>query len=226
MRIAEELEHTPSFTGMCLGFGILHMRRDDLDRAIPVLERGLAVGRRWSIFLYVFTIVSAVGRAYALKGRLAEGLPLLTEAVQEAESKNAALGHAVRVAWLAEGYLAAGEYERAWDRGREALDLSHRNKETGQEAWTLHLLGEIVAHRDPADVESAERFYCQAMTLAEPRGMRPLVAHCHLGLGKLYRRTGKREQAQEHLATAMTMYAKMDMRFWLEKAEAELQALS
>ena len=54
--------------------------------------------------------------------------------------------------------------------------------------------------------------------------MRPLVAHCHLGLGKLYRRTGKREQAQEHLTTATTMYREMDMRFWLEKAEAELGA--
>jgi hypothetical protein len=53
----------------------------------------------------------------------------------------------------------------------------------------------------------------------------PLVAHCHLGLGKLYRRTGKREQAQEHLSTAATMYHEMDMRFWLEKAKAELQAL-
>ena len=41
--------------------------------------------------------------------------------------------------------------------------------------------------------------------------MRPLVAHCHLGLGKLYRRTGKREQAQEHLTTATTMYREMDM---------------
>ena len=49
--------------------------------------------------------------------------------------------------------------------------------------------------------------------------MRPLVAHCHLGLGKLYRRTGKREQAQEHLTTATTMYREMDMRFWLEQAE-------
>jgi len=56
--------------------------------------------------------------------------------------------------------------------------------------------------------------------------MRPLVAHCHLGLGKLYRRTGKREQAQEHLNTATTMYREMDMRFWLEQAEAESQALS
>jgi hypothetical protein len=64
----------------------------------------------------------------------------------------------------------------------------------------------------------------QALALAEPRGMRPLVAHCHLGLGKLYRRTGDRQQAREHLITATTMYREMDMRFWLEQAEAELRA--
>jgi hypothetical protein len=52
--------------------------------------------------------------------------------------------------------------------------------------------------------------------------MRPFVAHCHLGLGKLYRRTGKREQAQEHLRTATRMYREMDMTYWLEQAEAEL----
>ena len=63
--------------------------------------------------------------------------------------------------------------------------------------------------------------YRDALALAGELGMRPLAAHCHLGLGKLYRRTGKREQAQEHLATATMMYRAMDMRFWLEKAEAE-----
>jgi hypothetical protein len=55
--------------------------------------------------------------------------------------------------------------------------------------------------------------------------MRPLVAHCHLGLGKLYGRTGKREQAQEHLTTAATMYREMDMRFWLDQAVAEIARL-
>jgi hypothetical protein len=49
-------------------------------------------------------------------------------------------------------------------------------------------------------------------------GMRPLIAHCHRGLGKLYNRTDKREQAQEHLATATTMYREMGMTYWLEKA--------
>ena len=55
--------------------------------------------------------------------------------------------------------------------------------------------------------------------------MRPLVAHCHLGLGKLYRRTAKREQAQEHLTAATTMYREMGMTYWLEKAEAEVTNL-
>jgi hypothetical protein len=49
--------------------------------------------------------------------------------------------------------------------------------------------------------------------------MRPLAAHCHLGLGKLYRRTGDRAKAQEHLATSGALYREMDMGFGLAQAE-------
>ena len=62
-----------------------------------------------------------------------------------------------------------------------------------------------------------------ARTLAEALGLRPLVAHCHLGLGTLHQRTGKNAQAREHLTAATTMYREMDMRFWLEQAETELR---
>jgi hypothetical protein len=55
--------------------------------------------------------------------------------------------------------------------------------------------------------------------------MRPLIAHCHLGLGKLDRSVGKQPEAQEQLTTATTMYREMDMRFWLEQAEAEIRTL-
>ncbi len=55
--------------------------------------------------------------------------------------------------------------------------------------------------------------------------MRPLAAHCHLGLAKLHWRTSKRQEAQENLTTATTMYRDMDMRFWLEQAEAEMRQL-
>jgi hypothetical protein len=93
--------------------------------------------------------------------------------------------------------------------GRRALDLAHRQKERGNEAWVLHLLGMIAAHTHATDLESAQKYYRRALAPANELGMRPLVAHCHLGLGKLYARTGKREQAQEHLTTATTMYHEM-----------------
>jgi hypothetical protein len=60
------------------------------------------------------------------------------------------------------------------------------------------------------------------MTLATELGMRPLLAHCHLGLGNLYRGSGERPKAEEHLAAAAAMYREMGMTFWLEKAGAEL----
>jgi len=75
------------------------------------------------------------------------------------------------------------------------------------------------------DAESGVAHYRMALALAELRGMRPLVAHCHLGLGKLYRRTGKPEQAQEHLDIATTMYREMNIRVWPEQAEAEMKEL-
>jgi hypothetical protein len=75
-------------------------------------------------------------------------------------------------------------------------------------------------------VAPAEAHYGAAMALASELGMRPLFAHCHLGLGKLYRRTGQRPEAQGHFSTATTMYREMDMRFWLEQAEAEMRKLA
>jgi hypothetical protein len=76
---------------------------------------------------------------------------------------------------------------------------------------------------EPLRPDAAEREYGEALALAAELGMRPLVAHCHLGLGRLYRRIGKREPAREHLATATTMYREMGMAFWLEKAGAEVR---
>ena len=77
-----------------------------------------------------------------------------------------------------------------------------------------------------AEAEQAGDAYRQALALATELGMRPLVAHCHFGLAKLYRRTSKREKAQEHFTSATQMYREMDMRFWLEQAEVEIRELA
>ncbi|HEY5866655.1 MAG TPA: AAA family ATPase, partial [Candidatus Tectomicrobia bacterium] len=83
-------------------------------------------------------------------------------------------------------------------------------------------LGVVQAHADPPDIVQAEAYYQQALALAEELGMRPLQAHCHLGLGTLYATTGQREQARAELSTATEMYRAMTMTLWLSQAEAAL----
>jgi predicted protein tyrosine phosphatase len=78
----------------------------------------------------------------------------------------------------------------------------------------------VHTHADPPDVAQAEAHYQQALALAEELGMRPLVAHCHRGLGMLYAATGQQEQARSTLSTAIAMYRDMDMTFWLPETEA------
>jgi hypothetical protein len=105
--------------------------------------------------------------------------------------------------------------------------LAHRHRQKGRanEAWVLRLLGDIAAHADSPDLESAEGHYTQALARANELEMRPLQGHCHLGLGKLFHRTGDPAKAAEHLTIAATMYREMAMGFWLEKVEVELGPL-
>jgi len=125
------------------------------------------------------------------------------------------------LALLGEAYLFASRLDEASTVGNRSLTLARDRSQRGDEAVALRVLGDIVTHSDQSEAASGEAHYRNALELAEPRGMRPLVAHCHLGLGKLYHRTDQREQAREHVSTATTMYREMGMTYWLEKVEAE-----
>jgi hypothetical protein len=52
--------------------------------------------------------------------------------------------------------------------------------------------------------------------------MRPVVAHCHFGLGTLYVRGGLSEQARAALSAAIELYRAMEMTFWLPQVEAAI----
>jgi tetratricopeptide (TPR) repeat protein len=203
------------------GLGLVFLRRGDLTQAIPPLERSVELCRVSPAPYLLHVSAAWLGYAYALSGRLPEGVALLEEAVADPAATGIA-NHSLFLAHLGEAHLLAGRRDDAHEVARRALDLAHRQKERGNEAWVLRLLGEIAARADPPDVKSAEEHYRQALARADELRMRPLAAHCHLGLGTLYRRTGDEAKAKKHLTTAVTMYRDMDMRFWLAQADAAL----
>jgi len=167
-------------------------------------------------------VAAPLGAAYALAGRTADALPLLEQAVALAVARQYLWDQALRVVWLGEAYLCAGRLAEAGTRAQQGLEFAQAHQERGHEAYALWLLGEIAVQCDPSEVEAAEAYYRQALVLADELGMRPLVAHCHLGLGTLYARTGQPAQARAELSTTIEMYRTMDMTFWLPQAEAVL----
>jgi hypothetical protein len=90
-----------------------------------------------------------------------------------------------------------------------------------REALAVRLLGDIAATHNPPEVEKAKVHYSQSINIAAELGMRPLLAQCNVGLGKLYRRSGDLRLAKEHLHKGIAMMREMEMGLWLERAESE-----
>jgi tetratricopeptide (TPR) repeat protein len=220
VQIAREVDAHYSLVIAYRSLGLVFVRRGDIPQAIPPLERAVEVCRVTPVPA-VFDIAAAhLGYAYALSGRLPEGVALMEEALADPPATGTT-NHPLLLAYLGEAHLLAGRSDDAITVARRALDLAQRQKERGNEAWVLRLLGEIAASGEPSDRECAEEHYGRARVRADELGMRPLVAHCHLGLGKLSRHRSQRQLARQHLTTASAMYREMDMGFWLEQAEAE-----
>jgi tetratricopeptide (TPR) repeat protein len=220
LQIAEGAHHAYSITSELYSLGVIHLLEGENAAALRDLERSREAWQTlqsppWG------TLNAALGLALCRTGDLSRGLSFFEDASVHLQGD---LIYPATAA-LAEGYLLAGRVQESTFNAQRTLELARTTGTRGSEAVALHLVAEAAVCSGGFIQEEVSSHYQASLSLAGELAMRPLVAHCHLGLGKLYRRTGNREQAQEHLTTAMTMYREMDMRFWLEQAEAKLNVL-
>jgi tetratricopeptide (TPR) repeat protein len=183
----------------------------------------VALARTWSSVGW--STAGVLGQAYAQSERFDEALRLFQELVGTSRQEVGEV-RSSGFCQLGEIYISAGHPAEASERARQALDLARDRKQRGFEALALRLLAEVASYRGRFQPAEAEDYSRRALALAGELGMRPLMATCHLDLGRVYRRIGKHAEAQEHLATATTMFREMDMTHWLEKLEAELRERS
>ncbi len=226
VRIAEAADHPYSLAQACWGFGVRHLMQGNIGAATSALERSVLLCREGDFTLLLPQIAPVLGQAYGMSGRPAEALALLQQSVEMAASIELMAVHPSNLIALSTSYLSTGKWHEAMRSIQMALDLTRTHRQRGTEARALRTLGEIHWHQNPPAVEAAEASHGAALTLAADLGMRPLVAHCHLSLGRLYRRTERHEKAVEHLEGAVALLRAMGMTSWLERAEVELKTLA
>jgi len=227
MRLAGLIHHAFSRGLAYRASSTLAILRGDWAQARSLIEEWLSVVGAGDVVLQLTRAVASSAWMLAHFGRTGEAIDRLREG-EELLERHATRGLLHNLGWdyysLARAYLLLGRLDEAKDAGDRSLKSSPRHP--GFAAHALHLLGDIATHPDRFDAERGEGYYQKALALAEVRGMRPLVALCHLGLGRLNRRKDERLAARDHLGTAITMCQAMDMPFWLEQSEQQLKALS
>jgi DNA-binding SARP family transcriptional activator len=219
IRIAEATHHAFTLGLAHRGAVHLHASQGDWTEAHAASEHMIAVLRSGNIVSLLPAAVAYSARILAQLGETRAALSRLSECEQLIESPNISIGIPASVyLWLGFACLLLGRLDGA--RRLASRVVESCVSRPGFTVGALQLLGAIARHSDRVDAESAEANYRKALALAEPRGMRLAVAHCHFSLGMLYGRTGQHQQAREHLATATTKFREMGLTCYSEQAEA------
>ncbi len=226
IRIAEMIDHAASLATACSVLGNLYLRMGEPSQALPFLERGYELSRTRNLNIWMPNAESWLGLAQVRLGRLKEGLRLLQSAVDRDRSMARLAHHSIRLAALAEGYLRLGQVPSAASTSAQALDLSVKQGERGNEAHALHGLAEIAARSNPPALDEAEAAFRRGLDLAEELEMRPVAARCHLGLATLLRETDRTDEGRRHLDEALILFHAMGVRAPDAPGEAERARLS
>jgi tetratricopeptide (TPR) repeat protein len=224
IRLAEESEHAYSLAYAYCSLGFLFLVKGDLDLAITALERSQTICESSEIRVLTTQVGSHLGYAYALVGRVGDGIPLMEKAEEQSKVIGRKAGWALRLTWLGHASLLEHRIGAAREQGQRALALASGSGERGYQAWAHKLLGDVIQEESSNPTEALTH-YAPSMALATELAMRPLQAHIHLSLGRLYRRQNQIAQAKTELSLALTSYRSMEMPIWIGAAEQELSTL-
>ncbi len=221
IEIAEAMQHAFVIGWAHFAASMPHLLKGDWATARTLVEHWIATLRTGNVAIQLPWAVAASAWALAQIGEKDEALVRVHEAEEllERQAAREIVGHR---GWayhaVGRACLLLGRLDKARHLAERAVGTSQH--QIGFAAHALHLLGDLASQSDRFDPENSIAHYSEALAHAKKHGMRPLTAHCHLGLGTVYRRTGKPVEARKNLATAATMYRDMDMTFWLKQAES------
>jgi class 3 adenylate cyclase/tetratricopeptide (TPR) repeat protein len=195
--IADEVKRPADIALAYWWAGFIWSHRGDVPLALQALEHGFEVCRSSQINYLVPILSTSLGYAYALAGRPAEGIPLLTKSVAISRASNFTYGEAWSSVYLGFANLLDNRYEGMLDHARSALELARKHKYRAIEIDALRLLGDVYRNGPAPDQEEAERHYLLACEMCLELGLQPEYARCQIGLGQTLMLSGREAEAEQ-----------------------------
>ena len=167
------------------GIGLLSLRQGDLPRALPRLERAVGICQDADLPAWFPRMAAALGAAYTLCGRVADAVPLLTQAMEQATATETVDFQALCRLSLGEAQLLAGRLEEAQTLAERALALAREHQERATRRMPCASSARLPRIAIPRRSSRPKPTTSRPSPWPSELGMRPLQAHCHRGLGHL-----------------------------------------
>jgi len=206
-------------------YGSYYIYKGDGKRAIEHFQKGIKyleegnwpwlIGLSWALSGYGYYLLGDLNTA---KSQIEKGFNI---------HKNTA------VAWLGSLYSLflsnvhydLGDLDKAQSYAEEALELSIKNDECGDEGRSKIWLGRILGKKDSLKSAFAENYILQGIRIIEELKLRPWLSQGYFILGEFYANCGRKKEALEYLKKALSMYQEMGIGYWPEKIQKALDRL-
>src|SRR5438132_3023848 len=137
LRISEAVAHPACLLIASWGIDLLSLRQGDLHGALPLLERAMSICQDADLPFYFPRIAAALGAAYTLGRRVADAVPLLTQAMEQATAMERVGFQVLCCLSLGEAQVLAGRLKEAHARAEQTLTLARAHQERGHQAYAL-----------------------------------------------------------------------------------------
>jgi len=219
LRFAEKYSDPDQISAATWALSGSYCAKGDVDRAIHYGE--IAVEGISAPYSKGFAQV-ALGWALCRAGKTSRGLDLMIPLFQMSKSDRFHLYECYAGAWLAEGYLLAGEYEKARDTSERNIELATRIGAKPWLAWCHRILGEVALK---TEANQAASNFGRAISIFQEIKAENELALAYSGMGRFHKQQGNTEQAREYLTKALEIFERLGTLIEPDKVREELADL-
>ena len=224
LKVAEEYSNNSlaSFAAFALALANIleNNPRQALDFAESAVQKAPTIGDR---------VFSQCGLSWALcrSGEALKAIELGTELISMFQAVRFVPGEIWETVIVAEGLLLAGEYEKATETIKKALELARRCEMKFFIGWACRLQGEIALKTNPAQTGEplAAPHFEQSIAMFREIKAENELALAYADYGRLYKQQGEIMQARKYLKQALEIFERLGTQIEPDKVRAKLAEL-
>jgi len=214
----------PSIGNACRfgSMGLNYYLKGEFEKGLEYTLSGLQFSLAAELIIFVPLFFALASNMFLRLNRAEEGKEYLSRAMATADKISAAYVAAPSMITISECLLMVGEYEKGKEYCDKAIKMMLERQIMPVYALLLRISAELdLALPDP-DIEQIKRKFNEALGLLTKMGMWVYVGRVYLSLSTLYQKMGDKENRKIQLKSALAIFEKYKMAYWVDQANAAL----